>query len=96
VLPVSASVNTHYSPVIPIGPDAMTRAITTEEASALAQSFGYAAMRCREGGADCVELHGHEGYLLDQFMTPCGTGVTTAMAAREKSGLLWPGSDCGH
>ena len=70
VLPVSASVNTHYSPVMPLGPDAMTRAITTEEASALAQSFGYAAMRCREGGADCVELHGHEGYLLDQFMTP--------------------------
>lgn len=70
VLPVSASVNTHHSPVIPIGPDAMTRAITTEEAAALAQSFGFAAMRCREGGADCVELHGHEGYLLDQFMTP--------------------------
>ena len=70
VLPVSASVNTHHSPVMPMGPDAMTRAITTEEAAALAQSFGYAAMRCREGGADCVELHGHEGYLLDQFMTP--------------------------
>lgn len=70
VLPVSASVNTHHSPVIPLGPDAKTRAITTEEAAALAQSFGYAAMRCREGGADCVELHGHEGYLLDQFMTP--------------------------
>jgi 2-enoate reductase len=70
VLPVSASVNTHFSPVIPLEPDAMTRAITTEEAAALAQSFGYAAMRCREGGADCVELHGHEGYLLDQFMTP--------------------------
>jgi len=48
----------------------MTREITTAEASALAQAFGYAAMRCREGGADCVELHGHEGYLLDQFMTP--------------------------
>lgn len=70
VLPVSASVNTHYSPVMHLDPDAMTREITTEEASALAQAFGYAAMRCREGGADCVELHGHEGYLLDQFMTP--------------------------
>jgi len=69
-LPVSASVNTHHSPVIPISPDAMTREITTEETAALAQSFGYAAMRCREGGADCVELHGHEGYLLDQYMTP--------------------------
>ena len=70
VLPVSASVNTHYSPVMHLGQDAMTREITTAEASALAQAFGYAAMRCREGGADCVELHGHEGYLLDQFMTP--------------------------
>ena len=69
VKPVSASENTHYSPVIPNDPKAMTRAITTEEAAALAQSFGYAAMRCREGRADCVELHGHEGYLLDQFMT---------------------------
>jgi 2-enoate reductase len=69
VLPVSASVNTHFSPVMPLGPDAVTRAITTEEATALAQSFGYAAKRCREAGADCVELHGHEGYLLDQFMT---------------------------
>ena len=28
-----------------------------------------AAMRCREAGADCVELHGHEGYFMDQFMT---------------------------
>ncbi len=70
VLPVSASENTHFSPVLPISEDAMTRAITTEEAAALANSFGYAAKRCREGGADCVELHGHEGYLLDQFMTP--------------------------
>jgi 2-enoate reductase len=26
-------------------------------------------MRCREAGADCVELHGHEGYFMDQFMT---------------------------
>ncbi len=68
-VPVSASVNTHYSPVIPIDPESMTRALTTEEAKALAKSFGYAASRCREAGADCVELHGHEGYLLDQFMT---------------------------
>lgn len=69
VKPVSASENRHYSPVWPDDPDFICRAITTKEAAALAQSFGYAAMRCREAGADCVELHGHEGYLLDQFMT---------------------------
>ncbi|MCP4715326.1 MAG: FAD-dependent oxidoreductase [Deltaproteobacteria bacterium] len=69
VKPVSASETPHYSPVWPEDPDFICRAITTEEAAALAQSFGYAARRCREAGADCVELHGHEGYLLDQFMT---------------------------
>jgi 2-enoate reductase len=67
VKPVSASENRHH--FIPDDPAFISRAITTEEAEALAQSFGFAAMRCREGGADCVELHGHEGYLLDQFMT---------------------------
>jgi len=67
VKPVSASVNTNF--YLPDYPDLNTRAITTEETEALTRSFGYAAMRCREAGVDCVELHGHEGYLMDQFMT---------------------------
>ena len=67
VKPVSASENTNY--YVPDYPDLNSRAVTTEEAETLARSFGYAAMRCREAGADCVELHGHEGYLMDQFMT---------------------------
>jgi 2-enoate reductase len=65
--PVSASVNdNHY---LPNNRKFDARPLTTEEAAALAQSFGPAARRAREGGAACVELHGHEGYLLDQFMT---------------------------
>ncbi|MFC1592002.1 FAD-dependent oxidoreductase [Thermodesulfobacteriota bacterium] len=67
VKPVSASENTNY--YVPDYEDLNSRAVTTAEAEALAKSFGYAAMRCREAGADCVELHGHEGYLMDQFMT---------------------------
>ena len=67
VKPVSASENTNY--FMPEDPELITREITTEEAAAHARSFGYAAKRCREAGADCVELHGHEGYLMDQFMT---------------------------
>ena len=68
VKPVSASENTNF--YVPDYADLNSRALATEEAAALSRAFGYAAMRCREGGADCVELHGHEGYLLDQFMTP--------------------------
>lgn len=65
--PVSASINTNY--YFPDWEEYNTRALTTEEVASLARSFGYAAKRCREAGADCVELHAHEGYLLDQFMT---------------------------
>jgi len=67
VKPVSASENTNF--YVPDYPELNSRAITTEEAEALTRSFGYAALRCREAGADCVELHGHEGYFMDQFMT---------------------------
>jgi len=65
--PVSASVNNnHY---LPERRKFDSRPLTTAEAEAHAQAFGFAAKRAREGGAACVELHGHEGYLLDQFMT---------------------------
>jgi 2-enoate reductase len=65
--PVSASINNnHY---LPDRKKFDSRPLTTAEVAAHAQAFGFAAMRAREGGADCVELHGHEGYLLDQFMT---------------------------
>ncbi len=65
--PVSASTNdNHY---LPDNRKFDARPLTTEETAALAQSFGPAARRAREAGAACVELHGHEGYLFDQFMT---------------------------
>lgn len=50
-------------------PERITRALTTQEVEELGQSFGKAAERCRIAGADAIELHGHEGYLLDQFMS---------------------------
>ncbi len=65
--PVSASSNdNHY---LPARRKFDARPLTTAEVAALALSFGSAARRAREAGAACVELHGHEGYLLDQFMT---------------------------
>ena len=52
VKPVSASENTNF--YVPDYPELNSRAITTEEAEALTRSFGFAALRCREAGADCV------------------------------------------
>ncbi len=67
IQPVSASENPNF--YVPDYPEYNSRALTTDEAAALAAAFGPAARHCREQGADCVELHGHEGYLMDQFMS---------------------------
>jgi 2-enoate reductase len=47
----------------------ITRALTTKEVDKLVESFGTAAEIAKSSGFDAVELHGHEGYLMDQFTT---------------------------
>jgi 2-enoate reductase len=50
-------------------PDVMARELSTGEVERLAQSFEFAAEILRTAGIDAVQLHGHEGYLFDQFKT---------------------------
>ncbi len=50
-------------------PDKMAREMTIEEIEGLIDALAHAALVAREGGFDGIELHGHEGYLLDQFKT---------------------------
>ncbi|MDL2209599.1 NADH:flavin oxidoreductase [Desulfovibrio sp. OttesenSCG-928-O18] len=62
------------APVAPsetdLGDGKKARAITREEIAALATGFADAAARCREAGADAVQLHAAHGYLLSQFLSP--------------------------
>lgn len=46
------------------------RALTTEEIKATVQDFRHAARRAIEAGADGVEIHGANGYLIQQFFAP--------------------------
>jgi len=62
--PVSASATKNYWQ-----PDVTTRALATKEVAELARSFGPAARLAQAAGVDAIELHAHEGYLFDQFMT---------------------------
>jgi 2-enoate reductase len=50
-------------------PEIMARELTTEEVDGLVRAFGNAAIIARQGRFDGIELHGHEGYLMDQFTT---------------------------
>lgn len=69
--PVSASaVRPDGQVFTPTGPqDFVTpRALEVPEIEAVVRSFGDATARARAAGFDGVELHGANGYLLDQFL----------------------------
>jgi 2-enoate reductase len=50
-------------------PSILTHELTVAEIEELVQAFELSAEVVRTAGIDAVELHGHEGYLLDQFKT---------------------------
>ncbi|MGZ3590138.1 MAG: oxidoreductase [Thermodesulfobacteriota bacterium] len=62
--PVSASPIPHYW-----NSRQTCRELKTEEVEQLVKAFGDAAEVLAAAGVDGVELHGHEGYLFDQFTT---------------------------
>ncbi|MFC2031791.1 FAD-dependent oxidoreductase [Chloroflexota bacterium] len=50
-------------------PDVTTRELTTDEIERLVQAFEISAGIISSAGIDAIELHGHEGYMFDQFKT---------------------------
>ena len=62
--PVSASAIPYYW-----DPSIQCRELGAEEVEKIAHSFGEAAAVLARAGIDGIELHGHEGYLFDQFTT---------------------------
>ena len=63
--PVSASAIPYFWQ-----PDITCRELATGEVERLVACFGTAAEILASAGIDGIELHGHEGYLFDQFTTP--------------------------
>ncbi|MFY0545653.1 NADH:flavin oxidoreductase [Brevibacillus sp. H7] len=51
------------------GPFAVPREMTKDEIHRVICSFADSALRAKEAGFDGVEIHGANGYLLDQFLT---------------------------
>lgn len=50
--------------------DKSAKGMTKEEIQSVIQSFALAAERCKEAGADGVQIHGAHGYLLSEFLSP--------------------------
>jgi len=47
-----------------------TRELTIEEIEQLVADFEFSARIIKLADIDAIEIHGHQGYLLDEFMTP--------------------------
>ncbi len=83
--PVSASAIPYYW-----NPTMTCKELTTEEVERLVKAFGPAALILAEAGIDGVELHGHEGYLFDQFTTALWNHRTDRYGGDLLSRLCFP------
>ncbi len=72
----AAAVDPENPPIAPsavpafFNPAVLCRPLTVEEIEALVEDFGMAARRVATAGFDGIEIHGHTGYLIDQFLSP--------------------------
>jgi 2-enoate reductase len=62
--PISSSANTHYS-----DPGVICRPLEIDEIQLIVRRAGEAAARAFEAGIDSIDIHGHTGYLIDQFIS---------------------------
>lgn len=67
---VSASAVSPEEEPSPERPRAIPRALTEDEIASIIAAFGEAARRAVEAGFDGVEIHGANGYLVQQFFSP--------------------------
>ncbi len=51
-------------------PDVICHPLSVEEIQRIMQQFEDAASMAKKAGFDAIEIHGHAGYLIDQFMSP--------------------------
>lgn len=68
VAPSAIAAEGHVSVVRPIKPFVTPRALETEEIPAIIEAFRKGAENAQRAGFDGVEVHGANGYLLDQFL----------------------------
>ncbi|NLT28918.1 MAG: FAD-dependent oxidoreductase [Propionibacterium sp.] len=64
--PRSSSDNTWF-----FDPTVICKPLEIDEIHKLVAAFGDAAARAAKAGVDAIDIHGHTGYLVDQFMSAC-------------------------
>lgn len=71
-------------------PKVTTRELTIQEIERLVNAFESGARAVKAAGVDAVELHAHEGYLLDQFQTALWNKRTDKYGGNLQGRLRFP------
>jgi 2-enoate reductase len=82
---VSPSENTNFW-----DPSITCKALTIEEIKAIVTAMGETAERLALAGVDGIELHGHEGYLFDEFTTSLWNRRTDIYGGSLENRLRFP------
>lgn len=83
--PISASAVPAFA-----NPAVMCRPLTVEEIRFFVQAFGSAARRALISGFDAIEIHGHAGYLIDQFISSIWNRRTDAYGGDLEGRMRFP------
>ncbi|WP_298016465.1 NADH:flavin oxidoreductase [uncultured Dysosmobacter sp.] len=65
------------------------REITKEEIADLVKAYGAAALKCKEAGADGVQIHAAHGYLLSEFLSPIYNKRTDEYGGEGRAKILF-------
>ncbi|MDQ8201381.1 alkene reductase [Pelagicoccus sp. SDUM812003] len=68
VAPSAIAADGHVSGMRPVTPFETPRALETQEVAGVVEAFRAGAENAKKAGFDGVEIHGANGYLLDQFL----------------------------
>lgn len=71
-------------------PKEITRELTIEEIEQLVRDFEFCARIASSAGVDAIELHAHDGYLLDQFTTALWNKRTDKYGGSTEARLQFP------
>ncbi|GMA65025.1 NADH-dependent flavin oxidoreductase [Alicyclobacillus fastidiosus] len=81
---VSASAVQAEEGLPPIMPRAIPRALTESEIQSIIDAFGETTRRAIEAGFDGIEIHGANGYLVQQFFSPHSNHRNDSWGSLEK------------
>lgn len=66
------------------------RAMTAEQLHALISGYCHAAVRAHEAGFDMIELHGANGYLLCEFLSPATNKLKSGFGGSFENRITFP------